>query len=312
MHLAPESIVLFRQCTEGKHFKVSSFENKSAIDQLLDVMSMLRDPSLGCPWDLEQSTKSLVAYTLEEVYEVVDAIEKEDFVEVEEELGDLLFQVVFYAQIAKEQSQFDFQSVARVITEKLIRRHPHVFPKGKVENFGQKVDISSDQVAENWESIKKQERKLKLEKKLAANPDVKTKEESHQASCTLDSVPLHMPAIQRAEKLQVKAAREGFDWTEIAPVIANLKCEIAEFERAVEQGDKEAIIEELGDVLFSAVNVARHAGVDAEASLRASNNKFVNRYRWIEAQLASKNTSVARTSSQELEQLWVLAKSTGL
>ena len=292
---------------------MTNFENKTAIDQLLDVMSMLRDPTFGCPWDLEQSTKSLIAYTLEEVYEVVEAIEKEYIVEIEEELGDLLFQVVFYAQIAQEQRQFDFQSVAKVITEKLIRRHPHVFPEGRAENFGKKVDISTEQVAENWESIKKQERKLKIEKKLAANPEKKSKNDGlHQVPCALDSVPLQMPAIQRAEKLQVKAAREGFDWTEIAPVIANLKDEIAEFERALEHGDERAIADELGDVLFSAVNVARHAGVDAEASLRASNNKFTNRYRWIESQLASKNTSVAQTSSQELEQLWVLAKSTGL
>jgi ATP diphosphatase len=294
--------------TEG-----SNFEDKAAIDQLLEVMSMLRDPKFGCPWDLEQDTKSLIAFTLEEVYEVVDAIESEDNVEIEEELGDLLFQVVFYAQIAKEQRQFDFHGVAKAITDKLIRRHPHVFPEGRAENFGQKVNISTDQVAQNWESIKKRERELKLKKKLAAESPIGPPAEAQNTqSSVLDSVPLHMPAIQRAERLQIKAAREGFDWQEIAPVIAKLKEEIAEFELALEQGDNAAVVDELGDVLFSVVNVARHAGVDAEASLRASNKKFVSRYKWLESKLAANNSSISQTSSQELDRLWGLAKNAGL
>jgi ATP diphosphatase len=293
--------------------KGSALDDKTAMEQLLDVMSMLRDPTYGCPWDLEQDTKSLIAYTLEEVYEVVDAIESEDTVEIEEELGDLLFQVVFYAQIAKEQSQFDFQGVVKAITDKLIRRHPHVFPRGEVKNFGQKVDISTDQVAQNWESIKKQEKAVKLEKKLGFKPaDAPLLEEQKTQSSVLDSVPLHMPAIQRAEKLQVKAAREGFDWQEITPVIAKLKEEIAEFELALVEGDDAAVVNELGDVLFSAVNVARHAGIDAEASLRSSNKKFVSRYKWVESKLEANNSSVSETSSQELDRLWGLAKNAGL
>lgn len=290
-----------------------SFQDKSAIEQLLDVMSMLRDPNYGCPWDLEQNTKSLLAFTLEEVYEVVEAIENEDIVEIEEELGDLLFQVVFYAQIAKEQTQFDFHGVAKTITDKLIRRHPHVFPEGRAENFGKKINISTDQVAQNWEEIKKQEKELKRQKKLAANPlNESLVPDSKHGSSVLDSVPVQMPAVQRAEKLQAKAAREGFDWQEITPVIAKLKEEIAEFELALQEGDDQAIINELGDVLFSAVNVARHAGVDAESSLRLSNKKFENRYKWVEAKLAQRSASIAQTSSQELEELWSSAKKSGL
>ncbi|MFT4862104.1 MAG: ATP diphosphatase [Pseudohongiellaceae bacterium] len=293
--------------------KPSRFEDKTAVDQLLDVMAMLRDPKFGCPWDLQQSTKSLIAFTLEEVYEVVEAIDSEDIVEIEEELGDLLFQVVFYAQIAKEQKQFDFDAVAIAITDKLIRRHPHVFPEGKIENFGREVNISTDQVAQNWESIKKHERELKRQKKLAATHlGTSTCEQLNTLESLFDSVPVHMPALQRAEKLQSKAAREGFDWLTIAPVVAKLKEEIAEFELALEQGDSAAITDELGDVLFSAVNIARHAGVDAEASLRSSNNKFMNRVKWVELTLAAKNTSISQATSQELDQLWALAKGAGL
>ncbi len=293
--------------------KPSSFEDKTALDQLLDVMAMLRDPNFGCPWDLQQSTKSLIAYTLEEVYEVVEAIDSEDIVEIEEELGDLLFQVVFYAQIAKEQNQFDFEGVAKAITDKLIRRHPHVFPEGKIENFGRQTNISTDQVAQNWESIKQRERELKREKKLALTPlEPNTCEQLKSSASLFDSVPVHMPALQRAEKLQTKAAREGFDWQAIAPVVAKLKEEIAEFELALELGDNDAITDELGDVLFSAVNIARHAGVDAEASLRSSNNKFINRVKWVESTLATRNASISQATSQELDQLWALAKDAGL
>ncbi len=284
-----------------------SDDEKSAIEQLIAVMAMLRHPTYGCPWDLEQDLNSLVAYTLEEVYEVVEAIESGDLIEIEEELGDLLFQVVFYAQIASEDKNFNFDSVAKTITEKLIRRHPHVFPGGLLENFGQKIEIDTEQVALNWEVIKKREKELKQQKKGHGpqNPQLPL------AASVLDAVPLPMPALQRAEQLQRKAAQQGFDWQEITPVIAKLKEEIAELEQAIEIGSEEAIKDELGDVLFSAVNVARHASIDPESSLRSANNKFTRRFKWVESTLSAKNGSIRQATSEELDQLWTLAKNTG-
>jgi len=267
-------------------------------------MRMLRDRKHGCPWDLEQSIASLVPYTLEEVYEVVDAIENDDMVELEDELGDLLFQVVFYAQIAEEQGYFNFENIADAISSKLIRRHPHVFPQGDVHQFGKNTDITSEQVVVNWEAIKETER---AEKRKRDSNRTNTRTLS-----ILDEVPRAMPALERARKLQKRAATVGFDWQEIAPVIAKLKEEIAEFEEALENSDQQQVSNELGDILFAAVNLARHSAVEPEVALRSANKRFAERFKWIESTLTSRGQQLKHTNLAELEALWDQAKQTGL
>ncbi len=275
-------------------------------------MTMLRDKDFGCPWDLQQTIASLVPYTLEEVYEVVDAIEKQDMLELEDELGDLLFQVVFYTQIAAEEGLFDFDDVANAITRKLIRRHPHVFPKGKQTNFGNKADISSDQVVVNWEAIKQQERQEKQRTRQTNQSHSGDSESSEASNSILDDVPRALPALERARKLQKRAARVGFDWPEIEPVIAKLKEEVAELESALREGDQQQISNELGDVLFAAVNLARHASVEPELALRSANQRFEDRFKWIESTLSSRGKTLSETNLEELDLLWDKAKQKGL
>ena len=272
----------------------------TAIDRLVAIITMLRDKQHGCPWDLEQTIKSLLPYTLEEVYEVADAIENNDLVELEDELGDLLFQVIFYAQIAKEQGAFDFQDIAAAITNKLVRRHPHVFPNGDVEQFGIPQDISAQQVVVNWEAIKELEREEKRKKGgLAAAQEVES---------ILDDVPRALPAMERARKLQKRAAQVGFDWTEIAPVLEKLKEEVAEFEEALANGDPERMSDELGDVLFAAINLARHANIEPEVALRSTNRRFETRFKWIETALSKQGKVFKDASLEELDALWDQAK----
>lgn len=297
--------------------KQADFDKKTSIEQLIDVMKMLRNPEYGCPWDLEQTIRSLVPFTLEEVYEVVDAIELGDIVELEEELGDLLFQVVFYSQIAKEEDNFDFNGVASAITQKLLRRHPHVFPGGRVEGFGTKIAIATDEVAANWERIKRQERIDKAARKGMGHETHTLASAMASSSVAdfesvLDTVPSAMPAVMRALKLQEKAAGQGFDWNELKPVLAKLREEIAEFEEAVEQNDIDAINNELGDILFTTVNIARHVNVEPETALRSANQKFSARFRWIETELSNAGSKVSELSAQELDKLWEKAKHNGL
>lgn len=281
---------------------------KSEIERLLKVMSMLRDPEYGCPWDLEQSISSLVPFTIEEVYEVVDAIERNDMVDLEDELGDLLFQVVFYAQLASEQGHFKFENVAKAISSKLIRRHPHVFPEGQLENFGKKPDISSEQVVLNWDAIKEQE---KAEKRAKRGQEAGEDAQQRRAS-VLDDVPRALPSLERARKLQKRAARVGFDWKEIQPVIAKLKEEIEEYEEAIESDDAAALQHELGDILFGAVNLARHTGVEPEIALREANQRFENRFKWIEDSLRTAGKNIDEVSLELMDELWNKAKDTGL
>ena len=278
--------------------------NGSGIEKLIGLLRMLRDRKHGCPWDLEQSIVSLVPYTLEEVYEVVDAIENDDMVELEDELGDLLFQVVFYAQIAEEHGYFNFENVADAISNKLIRRHPHVFPQGDVHQFARKTDITTEEVVVNWEAIKEVERAEK--RKRGSNLT------STQPLSILDDVPRALPALERARKLQKRAATVGFDWQEIAPVVAKLKEEIAEFEEALESNDQQQVSNELGDILFAAVNLARHSAVEPEVALRSANKRFAERFKWIESTLTSRGQQIKQTNLAELEALWDQAKQTGL
>jgi ATP diphosphatase len=279
----------------------------SNIDSLIELMSKLRDPVQGCPWDLKQSITSLLPHTLEEVYEVADAIESGSMVELEDELGDLLFQIVFYAQLAREEGSFDFDDIAAGVTNKLLRRHPHVFPDGTLASFGETKELSADQVVANWDAIKEIEREEKRQKlKLTGQ------EQIDSPASLLDDVPRALPAMERARKLQKRAASVGFDWKEIEPVLMKLKEEIAELEEAIVQGQTKEIEHELGDVLFASVNLARHVKVEPEIALRGCNSRFEARFRFIEKQLQIEETEFKNKSLEDLDHLWDLAKQSGL
>jgi len=252
------------------------------MDQLLEIMARLRDPQQGCPWDIKQTFATIVPYTIEEAYEVADAIERNDFPELRDELGDLLFQVVFYAQMAKEQGQFDFQQVVDAICGKMIRRHPHVFADAKVRD--------ADHQSEAWERHKAAERQEKS---------------GDNRSGQLDGVAKGLPALIRAEKLQKRAAKVGFDWPELQPVLLKVKEEVSELEQEITQGGDQAhIAEEMGDLLFSCVNLARHLGVDAESALREANGKFEKRFGQVEQKLHRQGSSVVEASLAEMDSLW--------
>lgn len=262
-----------------------------SVQDLLRVMERLRDPQGGCPWDLEQTFKSIVPSTLEECYELADAIEREDLPHIAEELGDVLFQVIFYSQLGRERSAFDFSDVVSTLVGKLIRRHPHVFADGAIE--GRVSDRpDSAEVKANWEAIKQRERVGKAQTGVLAD------------------VPLALPAIQRAQKLQKRAATVGFDWDRPVQVLANLESELAELREALAEGDAGHIEDEFGDVLFSAVNLARHIRVDAESALRRANSKFERRFTAMEADAESDGSRLADESSEALEARWRSAKLT--
>jgi ATP diphosphatase len=270
------------------------------IEDLLSLMDKLRDPEFGCSWDRKQSLRSLTAYTLEEVYEVIDAVETGDDAQLQDELGDLLFQVVFYAQIAKEEGRFEFSAVIASVTEKLLRRHPHVFPDGSLDSFGNsELALNAEQVAERWELIKNEER---AQKALAEN-------ESTQLS-VLDDIPSSLPALDRARKLQKRAASVGFDWPAVQGVIDKVKEELAELEEELAQGDQQRIEEEFGDLMFSCVNLARHLQIDPESSLRASNRKFETRFRTVESLAGERSGGLEALDETQLNGLWDQVKAT--
>lgn len=268
------------------------------LDDLLYLMQRLRDPRHGCPWDLEQSFDSIVPHTLEEAYEVADAIAEQDFPQLAAELGDLLFQVVYYAQLGQEAGHFVWADVVDGITRKLVRRHPHVFPDGNLRTPAGSSTLAPAQVKQRWEMIKAQERAEK-----AGAP--------RQLSL-LDDVPRALPALSRAQKLQKRASQAGFDWSATAPVIDKIAEELEEVREAVAVGDESAVAEEMGDLFFALVNLARHLQVDAETALRQGNDKFERRFRYIEQRLAESAESVPAVSLQRLDQLWEQAKAQGL
>ena len=270
---------------------------KFTIDQLLAVMASLRHPQLGCQWDKKQTLKKLTNYTLEEVYEVIDAVERQDGAQLQDELGDLLFQIVFYAQISKEEGLFNFADVVQSITQKLLRRHPHVFPDGTLESFGSSMNsgISAEQVEINWEQIKNQERAGKADGTALVS--------------LLDDVPFALPALDRAAKLQKRAGSAGFDWQEYGPVLEKLRKEIDELECEVAVSDHDKIVDELGDVLFSCVNLARHLNVVPEAALRASNRKFERRFRDLEQRAMHEAEGLSSLTPERMNELWGIIKS---
>jgi MazG family protein len=251
-----------------------------AVDELLRIMARLRDPEHGCPWDLEQDFRSIAPYTLEEAYEVVDAIERADRAALCEELGDLLLQVVFHARMAEEEGAFDFAAVARGICEKMVRRHPHVFGGPRVADSAEQTRL--------WEDGKQQE---KAARGVAAS--------------LLDDVPLALPATARAVKLGKRAARLGFDWPDASGVRAKVDEELAELDAARAAGDAAAQEAEFGDVLFALANLARHLGIDPDRALRGSNARFERRFRHVEARAAA----TGRRDPSSLEDFWREAKS---
>ncbi len=264
------------------------------LPDLLHLMARLRDPQHGCPWDLQQNYASIVPHTLEEAYEVADAIESGDFDHLPGELGDLLFQVVYYSQLAKEEGRFDFSTVIDAITRKLIRRHPHVFPDGDLYGSPELPRLDEAAIKQRWEEIKAEERAEK-----AAAPE--------QLSL-LDDVPSALPALSRAAKLQKRAAQVGVDWPEALPVVDKVREELGEVLEAMSENDPKAIAEELGDLLFVVVNLARHLKVDPENALRAANGKFERRFRFIEQALREAGRPIESCDLEALDALWGEAK----
>ncbi|MFJ3049218.1 MULTISPECIES: nucleoside triphosphate pyrophosphohydrolase [Pseudomonas nitroreducens/multiresinivorans group] len=264
------------------------------LEDLLYLMARLRDPQHGCPWDLKQSYATIVPYTLEEAYEVADAIERGDFDHLREELGDLLFQVVYYAQLAREEGRFEFDAVVDGITTKLIRRHPHVFPDGDLYGEPDPAKLEEAAVKQRWEELKAEERAAK-----AAEPV--------QLSL-LDDVPNALPALSRAAKLQKRASQVGFDWADALPVVDKVREELDEVLEAMAGGDTEGQAEEVGDLLFVVVNLARKLKVDPETALRAANAKFERRFRYIETALRDQGRTLEDSNLEEMDELWGAAK----
>ncbi|MBR9885953.1 MAG: nucleoside triphosphate pyrophosphohydrolase [Oceanospirillales bacterium] len=257
-------------------------------------MQRLRDPESGCPWDQEQNFASIVPHTLEEAYEVADTIEREDWPHLQDELGDLLFQVIFYARLAEEEQRFDFHAIVDQLVTKLLRRHPHVFPDGTLRGERRQDEIGTAEIGERWESIKQQERDAKAR------------------SGVLDEIPIALPGLSRAAKLQKRASKVGFDWGEALPILDKIEEEIAELREAILAGRQQEIASEMGDLLFVQVNLARHLGVDPEQAIRATNAKFERRFRYIERQVEQRGGDWSRFSLEELDNWWDEAKAKGL
>ena len=301
----------------------------SEMQRLLKIMAQLRDPQSGCPWDVKQTMESLTRYTIEEAYEVADAIATGDMHDIKDELGDLLFQVVFYAQIASESSAFSFDDVAKSISDKLVRRHPHVFANPLasegLSDTNENVTVERTQLSDialnaQWDAIKAQEKQLKKQRLKQDNEAIE--------NSILDNVPKGMPALMYAQKLQKACAKVGFDWPDAAPVIDKVREEVEEIQQELDfkqraQGalktgvvplnsgvpdNQQAIEEEIGDALFAMVNLARHCKVDADTALRNASNKFANRFKGVERLAAEQGDKLDALTLDEMEALWQQVK----
>lgn len=258
------------------------------IKRLQEIMRALRDPESGCPWDQKQDFSTIAPYTIEEAYEIADAIERGDMRDLKDELGDLLFHVVFHAQMASEQNEFCFDDVVKAVNDKLVRRHPHVFADDKAG--------TDEELLKAWEQQKASERSNK------EKPDV-------EMTSVLDGIASSLPALKWSEKIQKRAAHTGFDWDELAPVFEKLNEEIAELKQEVGvENNHERIMDEMGDVLFSCVNLSRHLGVSAEQALRQGNRKFIGRFQQMEQLIAGEERAINECSLDELEAYWQKAK----
>jgi ATP diphosphatase len=267
---------------------------QASISKLRWIMSELRDPKTGCPWDIKQTFETITNHTLEEAYEVVDAIEQGDFVELEKELGDLLFQVIFYSQLGQEQAYFNFDTVVNVVCEKLIRRHPHVFADAKLQ--------SDAEIKANWENEKILERAIKnqqLEKNIQLPP-----------LSILADIPKNLPALSQAAKIQKRCAHVGFDWDNKHDVFAKIEEEVQEVKEELEKSpnDKNNLAEELGDLMFAVVNLCRHAKEDPETLLRKANTKFSKRFKAVEAHVNDSGKALVEHDLETLEHFWQLVK----
>jgi len=266
-------------------------DRRPQIDRLLAVMARLRDPDGGCPWDVEQSFATIAPYTIEEAYEVADAIERGDLDDLREELGDLLLQVVFHARMAEEAGAFDFEQVAEAIADKMVRRHPHVFGGASV--------ASSEAQTRSWEAVKAAERAAKTVRQA----------DDTAAPSTLDGVAVGLPAATRAVKLQGRAARVGFDWPDAGQVLDKIDEELGEVREAIADGGApERLADEIGDLLFAVINLARHLKVDPESALRRTNAKFERRFRSVERQIGEQGRSAREASLEDMERAWQAAK----
>lgn len=274
-------------------------ETRHTLDDLLTLMAVLRDPTQGCPWDIEQDWDSIVPHTLEEAYEVADAIERRAWDELPGELGDLLFQVVYYSQFAREESRFDFHDVVHTLVAKMLRRHPHVFPDGTLASrrppgvSAEQLEASQtelEKINNRWESLKAAERS------------------EHATASVLSDIPRTLPALARAAKLSRRAAREGFDWPDTRGVIAKIREELDEVEQALAEDDHAHAATEVGDLLFAVTNLARKLKADPEQCLRATNMKFERRFGYIEAALASRGLAPREVDPDTLEAYWQQAK----
>ena len=301
----------------------------SEMQRLLKIMAQLRDPQSGCPWDVKQTMESLTRYTIEEAYEVADAIANGDMHDIKDELGDLLFQVVFYAQIASESRAFSFDDVAKSISDKLVRRHPHVFANALasegVSDTNENVTVERTLLSDSalnaqWDAIKAQEKQLKKQRLKQGNEAIE--------NSILDNVPKGMPALMYAQKLQKVCAKVGFDWPDAVPVIDKVREEVEEIQQELDfkqraQGalktgvvplnsgvpdNQQAIEEEIGDALFAMVNLARHCKVDADTALRNASNKFANRFKGVERLAAEQGDKLDALTLDEMEALWQRVK----
>lgn len=265
------------------------------ISRLIEIMAALRAPVTGCPWDIEQNFQTIAPYTIEEAYEVADAIARRDFDDLRDELGDLLLQVVYHAQMAEEEGRFAFGDVVEAITKKMIRRHPHVFGDAEARSAGMAKGM--------WEKIKAEEKAEKRQARLAQGLDP----EDHGKGF-LDGVPVALPSLTRALKLQERATRVGFDWGEAAPILDKIEEEIGEFREALAAGDTAAIKSEFGDMLFALVNLGRHLNIDSEAAISGTNEKFRRRFHKVEQMLETTGRSLEEASLEEMEELWRVVK----
>ena len=263
------------------------------VSRLIEIMAQLRTPLTGCPWDLEQSFETIAPYTIEEAYEVADAIARRDFEDLRDELGDLLLQVVYHARMAEEENAFAFGDVVEAITKKMIRRHPHVF----ADKDG---NIAAAGVKSQWERIKAEEKA----ERAARRPQ----QQANENSALLSSVKAHLPALTRALELQRKASTVGFDWNDPRAVLNKIREEADEIEAALDRNDAQELVEETGDLLFAVVNLTRHAQADPEMTLRRANAKFERRFAYIERTLAAQGRSLDEATLDEMDELWNQAK----